>query len=144
MNENMHHNMAPRGELDHHGTVGNSENAKPSGSWISQPGLEDWSGILFYQTDPSDLDDQPFERVSNVWEILGRGAVGGTVKVIAESKERAVLKLLADSFGERGVYQWLLARNEFINGMRPIDALRERDSAAIWAAAEAALAGYYE
>jgi hypothetical protein len=142
MTENMNHNFARQDESGVN--LADNDGTRPSESWMSQPGLEDWSGTLFYQTARLNIDMMPFERVSNLWELLGRGAVGGTVMVIAESGERAVLKLLSDSFGERGVRQWLMAPNDFIGGKRPIDAFREKDSKTIWAAAEAALAGYYE
>lgn len=56
---------------------------------------------------------------------------------------RDLVVLLSDSLSERGVGQWLHAKNRLLDGVRPIDAIAEGRYEAVHAAAEAFVDGNY-
>lgn len=56
---------------------------------------------------------------------------------------RDLVVLLSDSLSERGVGQWLRARNRLLDGARPIDLLAEGRFEAVRTAAQAFVDGSY-
>jgi predicted transcriptional regulator len=56
---------------------------------------------------------------------------------------RDLVSLLSDSLTERGVKQWLSAKNRMLQGSRPIDLLAEGNFAMVEAAAQAFVDGAY-
>lgn len=97
--------------------------------------------VLLQRGDPADA--APFECTRSDEELFGAGTVGGTVPGVRSRDVELLASILADSLSESGTRQWLTTRNDFLDDRRPITALRSGDVGAVFAAAEALVAGYY-
>ncbi len=56
---------------------------------------------------------------------------------------REVVRVLSDSLTDRGVGQWLRARNRLLDGQRPLEVLHEGQQQAVLAAARSFVDGSY-
>jgi len=56
---------------------------------------------------------------------------------------RDIVRVLSDSLTDRGVGQWLRARNRVLNGARPLDALRDGAQDEVLQAAQTFVDGAY-
>lgn len=99
------------------------------------------TGNVVFKTDPS--GSLPFERHRALSEIFARGFIAGLSVTPGSPAISLIFELLGESLGETGIRQWLVSPNEFLNGRRPLDALRANDIEAVIASAEPLVAGYY-
>lgn len=56
---------------------------------------------------------------------------------------RAIVQLLAETLTAEGIRQWLRARNRYLKGERPLDALARGEYSRVQEAAEAFVEGYF-
>lgn len=81
------------------------------------------------------------ERTVHAWKHDSGGVRDRNYDRLATVRE--IVLLVRDSLTERGVGQWLRARNRLLDGRRPVEALHEGDVGAARRAAKAFAEGVY-
>lgn len=81
------------------------------------------------------------DRAVNDWARSRRVARDESYDRLIEIRDLVIL--LKDSLSDRGVSQWLRARNRLLEGRRPLDVLAERGFEEVRVAAQAFVDGVY-